>query len=269
VQRPLYTELAPEDMLVVLLDHSSLALVCSGFLDQARSRRGAALAEARRLSHAPTLAHALLWAWLLGLSARAEPAKLSQYADELLALSDEHGFPFFRAIGLVAHGWCLAASGQADQGISLLTTGLADVGATGTILAMPSLLTWLADAYRMAGQPQIALARLAEAERFAEATQVKSVQAETLRLRGDLLILTSDLVAAEASFRDAIALAGKQGAKLWELRASTSLARLWRDQGRHAEARDLIAPIYNWFTEGFDAPDLIEAKALLDELASN
>ena len=92
-------------------------------------------------------------------------------------------------------------------------------------------------------------------------------QAETLRLRGDLLILTGDRLSAEASYRDSIALAERQSAKLFQLRASTSLARLWRDQGKRAEAHDLLGPIYNWFTEGFDAPDLKDAKALLDELA--
>ncbi len=128
------------------------------------------------------------------------------------------------------------------------------------------VLIRLADAYRLAGQPEPALRHLAEAGRFAETTQTKWVQAEALRLQGDLLILTGDHAAAEASFRDAIALAQRQGAKLFELRASTSLARLWRDQGKRAEARDLLDPIYNWFTEGFDAPDLKDAKALLEQL---
>ena len=125
----------------------------------------------------------------------------------------------------------------------------------------------LADAYRMAGQPEPALTHLAEVKRFAETTQTKWVQAEALRLQGDLLTLTGDHTAAEASFRDAIALAERQSARLFQLRASTSLARLWRDQGRRTEARDLLALIYGWFTEGIDAPDLKEAKTLLDELA--
>ena len=119
----------------------------------------------------------------------------------------------------------------------------------------------------MAGQPEPALTHLAEAKRFAETTQIKWVQAEALRLQGDLLILTGDHTAAEASFRDAIALARRQGARLFELRASTSLARLWCDQGKRVVARDLLAPIYGWFTEGFDAPVLTDAKALLYELA--
>jgi hypothetical protein len=125
----------------------------------------------------------------------------------------------------------------------------------------------LADAYRIGGQPQVGLAQLAEAERLADETNVKWILAETLRLRGDLQMLTNDQEAAESSFRDAIAVARRQSARLFELRSATSLAQLWCDQGKRTEARDLLAPIYGWFTERFDAPVLQDAKALLDQLA--
>lgn len=125
----------------------------------------------------------------------------------------------------------------------------------------------LADANRIAGQPQAGLEHLAEAERMAEATKERMVLAETHRLRGDLLILTGERVAAEASYRAAISLARRQGAKLFELRSATRLARLWRGQGKIADAQALLAPVYGWFTEGFDTRDLKEAKALLDELS--
>jgi predicted ATPase len=118
----------------------------------------------------------------------------------------------------------------------------------------------------MAGQLQHALENVAAAQGLADQSHERMVQAETLRLRGDLQILARDQLAAEASFCDAIALAERQSAKLFQLRASVSLAQLWRDQGKQAEARDLLVPIYHWFTEGFDAPDLKDAKALLDEL---
>jgi predicted ATPase len=130
-------------------------------------------------------------------------------------------------------------------------------------LYIPHGLT-MADAYRIGGAPEVGLAQISEAERLAEATEVKWVLAETLRLRGDLLAQTGDRMAAEASYRGGIALAQRQDAKLFELRAMTSLARLWRDQGRRAEAHELLAPIYGWFTEGFDTADLKEAKALLE-----
>ena len=118
----------------------------------------------------------------------------------------------------------------------------------------------------MAGQPATGLEWLDEAVSIIEATGERWYEAEVRRLRGDLLGATGDGAAAEASFRHAIAVASKQQAKLFELRASTSLARLWGDQGKRTEARDLLAPIYGWFTEGFDTLDLKEAKALLDEL---
>jgi predicted ATPase len=119
----------------------------------------------------------------------------------------------------------------------------------------------------MAGQWQAALDHLVEARRLAEQTQERWYQAETVRLTGDVLRAMGDPAAAEASYREAVALAQLQSAKLWELCAAMSLARLWRDQGKRTEARDLLAPVYGWFTEGLGTPVLKEAKALLDELA--
>jgi len=120
----------------------------------------------------------------------------------------------------------------------------------------------------MAGQYQAALAHIAEARRLAEATQERWTQAETVRLRGDVLLAMCDRAGAEAGYREAITIAQRQSAKLWELRAATSLARLWHDQGNRSAARDLLVPIYGWFTEGRGTPVLHEAKALLDELAA-
>lgn len=124
----------------------------------------------------------------------------------------------------------------------------------------------LANAERIAGQPSSALEHLAEAESIANSKNLEIIRAESTRLRGDLLLSMGDSGAAEASYREAIAIAERQGGKLWELRATNSLAQLWRDQGKGAAACDLLAPVYAWFTEGFDAPDLREARALLDEL---
>jgi len=119
----------------------------------------------------------------------------------------------------------------------------------------------------MAGQWRAALAHLAEARGLAEEKEVRWLQAETLRLTGNVLLAMGDRAAAEASYHEAIAIARRQSAKLWELRAATSLARLWRDQGKRAAARDLLAAVYGWFTEGLGTPVLQEAKALLAELA--
>jgi predicted ATPase len=113
-----------------------------------------------------------------------------------------------------------------------------------------------------------ALQHLVEAQRLTEATEARGVHAERVRLQGDVLLATGDPAAAEASYRQAIAIVQPQSAMLWELRAAMSLAQLWRDQGKRAEARDLLAPVYNWFTEGFGTPVLQEAKVLLDELSA-
>jgi predicted ATPase len=148
-----------------------------------------------------------------------------------------------------------------------MTAGLTEVQANGK-LHVPHVLTLLGDAHRMAGQPRVALAYVAEAEQLAEATQSKWLQAETLRLRGELLVIVGDSAGAEASLLKAITLAQRQGAKLFELRASTSLARLLHEQGRHKEAGELLTPISGWFNDGFDAPDLTGSKALLAAIDS-
>ena len=133
-------------------------------------------------------------------------------------------------------------------------------------VATPRHLVVVADTCRRAGRLNEGLTALEELERLIEATHDRADEALLHLIRGDLLIGLGDLPAAEASFQKAIAVARRQSAKLYELRAATSLARLWRDQGKRAEARDLLAPIYGWFTEGFDTPVLQEAKSLLDEL---
>jgi predicted ATPase len=193
---------------------------------------------------------------------------LLQYADELLALATEHGLGHFRMVALIERGWCLAGLGRADEGIALLTTGGGGWRDLGFIAWRPWALTLLGDACRMAAEWQAALEHLAEARRLAEETEDRWYQAETFRVRGDVLLATSDAAAAEANYREALALAQQQSARLWELRAAASLARLWRDQGKRAEARDLLAPVYGWFTEGFGTPVLQEAEGLLEELAA-
>ena len=131
---------------------------------------------------------------------------------------------------------------------------------------MPRFLLLLADAYREARRPQAALQQLAEADDVMRATQERSFEAEVHRLRGKLLRDAGDCAGAEAHLHSALDVARSQGAKFWELRAALDLARLWRDQGKLTEARDFLAPIYGWFTEGFDTPDLKEAKALIEVL---
>jgi class 3 adenylate cyclase/predicted ATPase len=266
--RPFYAELVPHDVRVFLRTHSCWLLACLGHLDQAMCQRDAALEDARRLSHPPTLAYALgPAAWGLGSFVGLEPSALLQYADETLALATEHGLGLFRAAALIYRGWPLAALGHADEGIPLLTAGLAGLDQLGFMAFRPLYLSLLADACRIGAQWQAALHHAGTARRLAEETEAQWFQAETLRITGDVRAAIGDRAGAEAGYNDAIAIAQQQGAKLWELRAATSLARLWGDQGKHAEAHELLAPVYGWFTEGFGTPVLQDAKALLEVLS--
>jgi tetratricopeptide (TPR) repeat protein len=265
--RASYTELLPNDAGVQLRAHLAEVLSCMGYFDRAALQRDAALDEARRLSDAPTLAWAVGGTALSpGLFLHSEPGLLLQYADELLRLATEHGLGFWRAFALLARGWCLAALGRTDGGIPLVSAGLVGWDELGYVASRPLVLTLLGDACRLAGQWKIAIERFAEARRLADETGDRLYQAETLRLTGEVLAVTGDRNGAEASYREAIALAQQQQAKLWELCAAMSLARLWRDHGDRVEAHDLLAPVYGWFTEGFETSVLQEAKALLDEL---
>ncbi len=191
-----------------------------------------------------------------------------QSAEKVLAISAEHGFPIWYADGNIMRGWCLGAVGQTAEGIPLILKGIADLSATGCNILRPFFLMVLAQVYGTSAQPKEGLNRLVEAAKLVETTQECWAEAEMYRLRGTLLLSMNEHTQAETNYRQAIALARRQSAKFWELRAATSLARLWRDQGKREEARELLAPVYGWFTEGFDTLDLKEAKALLEELAS-
>jgi predicted ATPase len=160
----------------------------------------------------------------------------------------------------------LTALGHGQEGLSLITSGMAGIRATGAVSGTPGALTALARAYAMVGQLADGLNCLAEAAQIIETTDARRNEAVLHLVRGVLLNATGDPSAAERSYHQAIAVAKLQSAKLLELRASIGLARLWYQQDRRGEARDLLAPIYGWFTEGFDTLYLKEAKALLDEL---
>jgi len=224
-----------------------------------------ALSRSRRLRHIHTLAITLFFAnwldWLIGSPDKAQ-------IEESIALTTEHNFPFYGGWALAFRGRSLIARGQAPEGLTLLTQGLTELRPTGGIVSTPMMLTWLAEAHAMLGQSAEALNCLGEVARLIEIAEERVSEAELLhRIPGDLLKAAGDRSAAERNYRQAIAVAERQGAKLFQLRASISLARLWRDQGKLVEAYDLLAPIYDWFTEGFDALDLKDAKTLLDELA--
>jgi predicted ATPase len=193
-------------------------------------------------------------------------AALKERADELAAVVTEQGFALFRAQGTIFRGWVKAQTGHVAEGMSLLRSGSRGFRATGTEVFVPHYIALLAGACEIAGQIEEGLSLLDDALQIVERTGERWFAAELNRHKGQLLLRQGRAEAAEELYRKALSIAEEQEAKLWELRAAASLARLHRDQGRHAEARGVLAPVYGWFTEGFDTPDLKEAKALLDEL---
>jgi class 3 adenylate cyclase/predicted ATPase/energy-coupling factor transporter ATP-binding protein EcfA2 len=243
-----------------------IALLCLGFPDQALAQSNAAITEARRLAHPTSLAVSLtlgaLPLWLVG-----DNAALGKRAAELVAVATEQGFALWGAQGTIYRGWVKVEKGDVTEGISLLRSGASAYRATGAMLLNAYYNTLLARACEIAGQVEEGLTLLDEALQIVERTEERWFTAELNRHKGRLLLRQGRSEAAEELYRQALRIAEEQGAKLWELRAAASLAWLRRDQGREAEARDLLAPVYGWFTEGFDTPDLKEAKALLDELA--
>ena len=192
---------------------------------------------------------------------------LGEWVDEMIAITAGHALAQWNAGTTVFRGWAKIQNGDVAEGISLLRSGLTAYRAPGTEMFIPHIIALLAAAYEIAGQAEEALALLDDALQLVERTGERWFAAELNRHKGQLLLRQRHTAAAEELYRKALGIAEEQGAKLWELRAAVSLARLCRDQGRRAQARDLLAPIYDWFTEGFDTPDLKEAKALLDELA--
>src|SRR6516225_1927372 len=193
-----------------------------------------------------------------------EPEQAATLAAQAIATAGEHGFHQFGLGPRMAHGWAQAQLGHADEGAVLIREALTAYRANGALVSVPTRLTWLAEAQALGGAVADALRTIEEA--LTVNPEERYWCPETLRVRGEIRRRQGENGLAEADFRDAIALAREMSAKAWELRAATSLAGLWRDQGKRAVARDLLAPICGWFTEGFANPDLKEAKALLDEL---
>src|SRR3954451_4665100 len=190
-----------------------------------------------------------------------DDAALAEVADQLIAVSAEQGFPFWRAWGTVYRGWARVKNGDVAEGISLLRSGSSAYYATGAKAFMPHHIDLLARACEIAGQIEEAVSLLDNALQIVERTGERWFAAELNRRKGQLLLRQGHPEAAEELYRKALSIAREQEAKLWELRTAVSLARLRHDQGRRAEARDLLAPVYGWFTEGFDTTDLKEAKA--------
>jgi predicted ATPase len=238
-----------------------------GSPDQAVQGMQETLALARRLTHPFSLVQALHFSALLH-QLRREPQAAQAQAEAELALCQEQGITHYYAWGLLPRGWALAEQGQVAEGIAQIRQGFAGWQATGAGTVWPWFLAVLAETYGKAGQSDEGLHTLEAALEAVQTKEERLYEAEVYRLKGALLLQQSaaQQTEAEACFQQALTVARRQQAKAWELRAALSLSRLWHQQGRRAEASALLAPIYGWFTEGFDTADLQEAKALLVEL---
>jgi predicted ATPase len=249
---------------VVCLAVAARTLWCLVYPAQAIRRGQEALAQA--LAHPASLAAARHWAAWLHLY-RREAAMVQAQADALLTLATARGFALQVGFGTCWQGWALAIQGQGEAGLALLRQGMAAILGTGQTLARAFCRVLLAEAAGHVGQVEDGLRLLAEAVTVLEANGQGDLLAEAHRLQGALLLRQAipDAVQAEACFQQALDVSRRQQAKSWELRAAISLSRLWQQQGKPEEARELLTSVYGWFTEGFDTADLQEAKALLDE----
>jgi predicted ATPase len=250
--------------------HAAMTLWLLGYPEQALTRLHEALMLSHELSHPFSLASVRCWVAYVHQFRRDVPA-VHEHAEAAVALSTEQGFPFWAALGTSFRGWALAMQGQGEEGMAQVRQGIAAWRATGAALAVPCLCTMLADVCDRLGHPDDGLQALAEAHTLMEQHEERWWEAEVHRLRGVLRLRQSGTPQEEAEtwLQRALDAARRQQAKALELRAAISLSRLWQQQGKRQAAHDLLAPVYNWFTEGFDTADLKDAKVLLDDLSES
>jgi class 3 adenylate cyclase/predicted ATPase len=261
------TFLHGEDAGVVcrILDASSLW--CLGYPDQGLRQSQAAIALAQHIGHPFSLG----FAWsntAIFHQLRREVRAAQACADAVISLATEQRFPQWKALGSLLYGWARVQQGQAEEGSAQISQSLTAWRATGAEIGRPYSLALLAEAHGTIGEPETGLTVLTDALTLVDTTGARWYESECYRLKGELLLQQSsdNQAEAETCFTQAISIAQNQSAKSWELRAATSLAKLWQQQGKRQEAYDLLAPVYHWFTEGFDTADLKDAKALLDAL---
>jgi predicted ATPase len=252
---------------------AAVVLWLLGYPEQARERSREGLTLARDLANPVTLAGTLFWAAWLHQCRREEPLT-QERAEACMTLATEHGFATRAALGTILRGGALAAQGHGEEGIAQMRQGLAAYRATDSVVGCPYYLSLLAEAYGRVGRAAEARPVLAEALTLVEETEERYWEAELYRLQGELLLKMGDSKQeggkggeTEECFQKALDVARRQQAKSLELRAAMSLSRLWQRQGKRAAARELLAPVYHWFTEGFDTADLQDAKMLLEALA--
>ncbi len=266
-----HRSLAPlfgQDLRVTILSFGSIASWLLGYPEAALADVDQALKDAREIGHAPSLMYSLAHTSLTHFLLRNYAAADAQ-ARQLVAVAEEKSAPLWKAWGRTAQGSVLAETGKASDAVDQITSGIAAYRSTGATVWLPIWLSELAEAHAELGQHDDARRCIDEAIVAVERTKERWPEAEVDRIAGEIALKMPepDVAKADVYFERALAVARKQQAKSWELRAAMSMARLWRDQGKPQQARELLAPVYGWFTEGFDTRDLQEAKALLEELA--
>jgi predicted ATPase len=254
---------------VVALHWHALASWSLGYPAAAQADIDRALSTAREIGHAPTLAHALnITGWTQAYCGNFVAAKTQ--VDEAIELAEEKGASYIKTIAMMTQGWLFALAGDASRAVQAIPSSMAAYRSGGATLETPLVLSGLAKAHAKLGQFDDALRCIEEALTAAETSGERWSEADIHRLAGEIALASPERNwnKAQDHFQRALAIARDQKARSWELRAAMSLARLWRDQSKRAEALELLTPVYSWFTEGFDTLDLREAKTLLDELAS-
>jgi predicted ATPase/class 3 adenylate cyclase len=264
--RPLVTRFG-QDTRVSVLSYRSFALWMLGYPEAALADTDHALKDAREIGHAATLMYALHFTSGTYIHCGNYAAANAQ-SNELVVLADDKAAMMWKATGMLRQGLVLALTGKASDAVQTLTAALTGRRSTGATQAAPLYLSYLAWAYADLGQFEDAWRCIGEAMTAVETTKERWWQAEVNRVAGEIALKSPerDAAKAQAYFERALAVARAQQAKSWELRAAMSMARLWRDQKKRQQAHDLLAPVYGWFTEGFDTLDLKEANALLGEL---
>jgi predicted ATPase len=258
-----------QDVAVATLSFRAMALWTLGYPQAALNDVENALKYAREIGQAATLMYALSVISVTYIHCGNYPG-LSAQLDELVALANEKDAPLWRAVGILMQGCILALTGKAQDALPMLISGISAWRSTGSTFWFPLSSPFLARAHADVGQFDDAWRSIGEATTAIQTTKEAWYAAELNRIAGEIALKSPepDASKAEKYFESALAIARAQQAKSWELRAAMSMARLWRDQGKRDKARELLAPVYGWFTEGFDTLDLKEAKALLDELAA-
>ncbi len=267
-QHDAFASLYGQDQGVICRSWAALTLWSLGYPDQALRRSREALTLAQELVHPFSLAYAMCFAGML-CQLRRDVQAAHERATAAIVLCTAQGFALYSARGTILQGWAMAEQGQGAAGLAQMRQGLVAYQATAAAVFRPYYLAFLAEAYGKVGQAGEGLTLLGEALAAAHKTGERFYEAELYRLKGELLLVRSaeNRGEAEACLQQALLVARHQQAKLSELRAAMSLSQLWQQQGKRTAAHQLLAPVYGWFTEGFDTPDLQEAKALLEALS--